>query len=110
LLTDALSDVELELVARLAPENGARRAVLQISLNSDSLASVEVRERWTRHILLIEKRKLRYGVNRLTLVWPPIEVNEDLGLERVEQRWREGLAADVHPTFGELELLVARAR
>jgi hypothetical protein len=110
LLTDARSDVELELVARLAPENGARTAVLGISLNGDPLGSVEVCERWTRHVLVVEKEKLQYGVNRLTLLWPPIAVTGDRGVERVEQRWREGLPADVHPTFGELELLVARAR
>ena len=110
LLADALADVEIELVARLAPENGARGAPLQISLNSDPLGSVEVSERWSRHVLWVDRKKLRYGVNRLTLVWPPISVNGDRGVERVERRWREGLPADVHPTFGEVDLLVARAR
>ena len=108
LIADAGKDLELELSARLAPDDGPREAPLGLELNGNELCSVVLCERWTRHTVRIDRRLLRRGVNRLTLVWPPVTTDGDRALARVARRWTEGLPADLHPTFGELLSLIAR--
>jgi hypothetical protein len=108
LIAASTADLLLELTARLAPAEEARRGELRLELNQEFLAAVELDERWSKHRIAIDHRKLRHGFNRLGLIWPAAPANGDRALARVSDRWRNGMPADMHPTFGELLSLTAR--
>jgi hypothetical protein len=124
LVCDGTRDVGLEITARLplppsatpgepcAPPAGPRRRrLVGISVNGSPAAAVALRERWEHHEARLPKQLLRPGTNRLTLHWPatpaaPPEAALAAALDRLEQ----GVAADLHPVFGELYSVVARSR
>lgn len=93
-------DVELELTARGTPGE------IQVAVNGNSIGTFPLGERWTRGTLRVPVASP--GLNRLTLRWPdppPIE-GDPFGpaIERLEI----GLAADLHPVFGEVFSLIVR--
>jgi hypothetical protein len=122
LVCDGKSDVGLEITARLplppsvtpgepcAPPAGPRRPrLVGISVNGSPAAAVPLRERWEHHEARLPQQFLRPGTNRLTLHWPttpaaPPQAALAAALDRLEQ----GVAADLHPVFGELHAVVAR--
>ncbi len=126
LVCDGAGDVALEITARLplppsptpgeaaraagsqAPAARARR--LLVSVNGSPAATVPLRETWSRPAALLPRHLLRRGRNRLTLTWPVPAVPGETALAAALARLDEGIAADLHPVFGELYSVVARPR
>jgi hypothetical protein len=96
-------DVEIEMAVRLSTSGPVR-----IAVNDRDLGVVDAGERWTRAALRIERRNLRRGLNRLTLRWPPPLMDGEVALQAAADRLESGIAADLHPVFGELFSIVAR--
>jgi hypothetical protein len=97
LICDGERDVEIEMTLRLSVPGSVR-----IAVNDRDLGTVDAGERWTRTVLRIECRNLRRGLNRLTLRWPPPSTDGDAALAAAADRLEVGIAADLHPVFGEL--------
>src|SRR5262249_11891724 len=105
LICEGDRDVDLEITLR-APVAGPVR----IAVNDQDLRSVEVGERWTKAELRIDRKGLRRGLNRLSLRWPLPAVGGEGALTAAVDRLELGVAADVHPVFGEVFSVVARPR
>jgi hypothetical protein len=103
LICGAERDVEIELTVRLSAPGPVR-----IAVNNREIGTVDAGERWTRTVLRIERGHLRRGLNRLTLRWPLPSTDGDIALAAAADRLEVGIAADLHPVFGELFSLVAR--
>lgn len=110
LVCDATRDVELELTARLpvADGQGNRWGRVGVAVNGEDAGAVDATERWTRALLRIDQARLRPGLNRLTLRWPSPAVDGDAALQAARERLELGIAADLHPVFGEVFSLIAR--
>jgi hypothetical protein len=108
LIASGSADLLIELTARLPPADEPRQGELRLELNQEFLRAVELEERWSKHAITIERRRLRHGINRLCLIWPAVSADGDRALARVAHRWRNNLPEDMHPTFGELLALTAR--
>ncbi len=119
LVCDALGGARLEITARLPlppsttpgePYRGLagrgsprRRGTLRISVNGRPAASVPLRESWTPSTAILPRHLLRRGSNRLTLHWPmPPAGSGEAALAAALSRLDEGIAADLHPVFGEV--------
>ena len=96
LICDAERDVEIEMTVRLSAPGRVGLAV-----NDRDLETVDAGERWTRAVLRIERESLRRGLNRLTLRWPAPPDGE-AALAAAAERLEIGVAADLHPVFGEI--------
>jgi hypothetical protein len=103
LICEGDRDVEIEMAVRLSTSGPVR-----IAVNDRDLGVVDAGERWTRAALRIERRNLRRGLNRLTLRWPPPSMDGEVALQAATDRLESGIAADLHPVFGELFSIVAR--
>lgn len=104
LLTEAGRDLDLDLTVRLPPPPGAteRTGEVAVTVNGRRAGSVPARAGWNRSRLSIPREALRRGLNRLTLLWPdPPAVSGD-PLAAAVERLELGLAADLHPVFGEV--------
>jgi hypothetical protein len=109
--------VLLDLTARLPAVGGtwgARRGTLEARVGSaGGVGSVEIGRTeltsgWQRWEARIDRERLRPGLNRLTLAWPsPPPIGEAARRDAVE-RLEIGVAADLHPVFGEIFSLIAR--
>ncbi|HSG39884.1 MAG TPA: hypothetical protein VLE27_09630, partial [Thermoanaerobaculia bacterium] len=110
LICDATRDVELELTSRLpiAANGGNRWGRIGVALNGEEAGAVDTTERWTRALLRIDRGRLHPGLNRLTLRWPAPAVDGDAALQAARERLELGVAADLHPVFGEVFSLIAR--
>ena len=104
LICDAEREVELEITLRRPAGPGTVR----LAVNGEEIGTVEVTGRWTRSALRIEPRSLRRGLNRLTLRWPLLLGDGETALQAAAERLEVGVAADLHPVFGEVYSLVAR--
>jgi hypothetical protein len=111
LICDAARDVELALTVRLpaAAPGRSRRGRIAVAVNGREAGGVEAAERWTRAVLRVDRARLRSGLNRLTLAWPMPEDDGESGIAAAVSRLELGLAADLHPVFGEIFSLVARS-
>ena len=111
LICDASRDVLLDLTARLPAVGGtwgARRGTLAARAGGTEVGRTELTSRWQRWEVRIGRAALRPGLNRLTLAWPaPPPVGEAARRDAVE-RLEIGVAADLHPVFGEIFSLIAR--
>jgi hypothetical protein len=117
LICDASRDVLLDLTARLPAVGGtwgARRGTLTARVGSaGGVGSVEIGRTeltsgWQRWEARIGRERLRPGLNSLTLAWPsPPPIGEAARRDAVE-RLEIGVAADLHPVFGEVFSLIAR--
>ncbi len=96
LICDAERDVEIAMTVRLSAPGRVGLAV-----NDRDLGTVDAGERWTRAVLRIERESLYRGLNRLTLRWPPPPDGE-AALAAAAERLEIGVAADLHPVFGEI--------
>ena len=99
LIADGRRDVELELTARL-PEGG--EGDVEIAVNGTAVGTFRVGALWSKGPLCVPASHLQPGLNRLTLRWPdppPVEGNP---FQQVIERLEQGLAADLHPVFGEI--------
>lgn len=110
LVCDATRDVELELTARLplVGDSGNRWGRIGVAVNGEETGGVDATERWTRALLRIDRGRLRPGLNRLTLRWPSPSSQGEALLQAARERLELGIAADLHPVFGEVFSLVAR--
>jgi hypothetical protein len=105
LICDGERDVEIEMTLRLSAPGPVR-----IAVDDRDLGAVDAGERWTRTALRIDRHNLRRGLNRLTLRWPPPSMDGKGALQAAADRLELGIAADLHPVFGELFSLRARPR
>lgn len=110
LLCAAGRDVEIELTVRLPPPPGTERRTgeVTVTVNGAAAGSFAAAERWTRSRLRLDRRALLPGLNRLTLLWPSPPAVEGDPLAVAFERLELGLAADLHPVFGEVFELRAR--
>jgi hypothetical protein len=104
LLCGADRDVEIELTVRLPPSPGTERRTGEVAVmvNGAAAGSFAAAERWTRSSLRLARRALLPGLNRLTLAWPSPPPVEGDPLAAAVERLELGLAADLHPVFGEV--------
>jgi hypothetical protein len=111
LIVDARRDVLLDLTARLpVPEGtwGDRKEPVECRVNGVPAGRLGLSSSWVRGTVRVEKELLRPGLNRLTLRWPPPPPAGEAVLRKVVERLELGLAADLHPVFGEVFSLLAR--
>lgn len=107
LVCDGESDVEVEPTLRLPAVAGARAGQVVIAVNGEKAGEMDATERWRRATLRIDRRLLRPGLNRLTLRWPAPREDGEAALQAAAGRLERGLAADLHPVFGEIFSLLA---
>jgi hypothetical protein len=132
LLCDGTRDVALEITARLplppTPTPGerqvsgqvrdrstaggsrptaVRRRQLLLSINGIPAATLPLGETWSRPAARLPRHLLRPGRNRLTLHWPFPAAPPNDALAAALARLDEGIAADLHPVFGEIYSVVA---
>ncbi|HEX7185080.1 MAG TPA: hypothetical protein VF756_24845 [Thermoanaerobaculia bacterium] len=105
LVCDAGRDVALDLTLRLPGRTGQ----VAVAVNGEEVGMVEAGERWSRSSLRLPKESLRRGLNRLSLRWPDLPPAGDDSLALAVERLELGVAADLHPVFGEVWSLVAKA-
>ncbi len=105
LICEGDRDVDLEITLRV-PVAGPVR----IAVNDREIGGIEAAERWTRRALRTDRKNLRRGLNRLTLRWPLPTIEGQTALAAAADRLELGIAADLHPVFGEVFSLVARER
>ncbi len=103
LVCDAESEVEIEPTLRLSTPGR-----VGISINGTEIGGINATERWSRQRLTIGRGLLRPGLNRLTLRWPAPTTDGETALRAAARRLEQGLAADLHPVFGEIFSLMAR--
>jgi hypothetical protein len=104
LVCEATRDIEIEITLRLPFGRGPVR----IAVNGEDAGIVDGGERWTRTALRINRRHLRRGLNRLLLRWPMPATRGEAALAAVAERLEIGVAADLHPVFGEMFSVLAR--
>lgn len=104
LIVDRPREVRIELTARLPfQEEGEVTPVV----NGTRLKPLYLDEEWRKNDFTVPAALLHPGLNRLTLEWPLPEIDAEpfeLEIERLEV----GIAADLHPVFGEVFSLIAR--
>ncbi len=103
LVCDSIQDVALDLTLRSPGRNGQ----VAVAVNGKTAGTVETAERWSRCSLRIPKELLRRGLNRLTLRWPELPPAGDNPLGPAIARLELGIAANLHPVFGEVWSLIA---
>ncbi len=100
--------IDLELVCRLPQDVAFVASHLTLAVNGARLGEVALSSRWTKFRVLIEKKLLKRGINRLTLGWPSLAEEEGANWERAVRRLEQGMEADLFPVFGEIYRLTAR--
>ena len=111
LVASGEEDLTLDLTLRLPPIPGVepgRSGQVAVELGGRPAGTLAVTDRWSRASLRVRRDQLRPGLNRLTLRWPA-PPDGDRPLEAAVRRLEEGIEADLHPVFGELYSLRARA-
>jgi hypothetical protein len=109
LVTAGGRDLLLDVTLR-CPGPGGREhegEPVEVSVNGAPAGTIQATGRWSRTALRVEARKLRRGLNRVSLSWPLPRHAGDLALHIAVQRLRQGLPADLYPVFGEVFSLVA---
>jgi hypothetical protein len=96
--------------SRREPAAAQRHRTLRLFVNGSPAGTVPLRESWSRPLLRLPRHLLRPGRNRLTLHWPAPATPGGLALAAALARLDEGIAADLHPVFGELYSVVASPR
>jgi hypothetical protein len=111
LVCSAERDVEIEPTLRLpaARPGSTRRGRVRFAVNLVEAGEVEATEHWSRPKLRVGRALLRRGLNRLTLRWPSPDEDGEAALRSAVERLELGIAADLHPVFGEVFSLIARS-
>ena len=106
LLTEGDQDLAIDLTLRLppppSPETAERTGDVAVTVNGQEIGSVPATARWSRSALRIPVEVLVSGLNRLTLLWPNLPPVDGGPLAAIIERLETGLAADLHPVFGEV--------
>lgn len=111
LVCDGRKDVVIEPTLRLPATGrgaGGRAGRVELEINGAAIGGMDATERWRRGALRIGRGLLRPGLNRLTLRWPAPPGDGEAALQAAVRRLEQGLAADLHPVFGEMFSLIAR--
>lgn len=76
---------------------------VQVHLNGAPLAGcAQSGAGWQRARIAAGRAHLRRGLNRVSLRWPALALDEDAALQEAAQRLRCGADADLFPLFGEV--------
>jgi hypothetical protein len=59
--------------------------------------------------LNVGRESLRIGANKVSIHWPRLGANGDAVMNQIRERLEQGVPANLHPVFGELQSLVARS-
>jgi hypothetical protein len=116
LVTGGRCSFELKLTARLPPIPGwsqsgrERQGTVKVTVNGERVGEMRLGERWRREVLRVGRRRLKPGINHLRLAWPALPSAGTEALAEATRRLENGIAADLHPVFGEVFSLVARPR
>jgi hypothetical protein len=106
LICDAEKDVQIEPTLRLPAVLGSRAGRVAIEINGVEIGGMDATDGWRRDTLRIGRERLRPGLNRLTLRWPAPQEDGAAVLQSAIKRLRQGIAADLHPVFGEVFSLI----
>jgi antitoxin (DNA-binding transcriptional repressor) of toxin-antitoxin stability system len=116
LVADGVADVELDLTARL-PQAGRREQAgeggqerVTVAVNGRPVGTLAAGERWAREVFRVAGSALTAGLNKVTLHWPVVVADGEAALAQVIDRLEQGIAADLHPVFGEVFSLRAQPR
>ncbi|HVT19333.1 MAG TPA: hypothetical protein VHQ90_24530 [Thermoanaerobaculia bacterium] len=99
---------QIEASRRAGAGTGRRRGRVGVLVNGVPVAVFAASEHWTRAAMRIGREHLRPGLNRLTLRWPAPPPHGEAALRTAVERLELGLAADIHPVFGEVFSFLAR--
>ncbi|HEV7784802.1 MAG TPA: hypothetical protein VGQ28_05650, partial [Thermoanaerobaculia bacterium] len=106
LISAGEKDIQIEPTLRLPAVNGSRSGRVEIEINGVETGGMDAADRWRRETLWIGRELLRPGLNRLTLRWPAPGEEGAAALRTAVRRLEQGLAADLHPVFGEVFSLI----
>ncbi|HEV7509606.1 MAG TPA: hypothetical protein VGS07_32330 [Thermoanaerobaculia bacterium] len=107
LICNGEKDVRIEPTLRLPTVNGSRSGRVAIEINGVEIGGMDATDLWSRGTLRIGRGHLHPGLNRLTLHWPAPREEGGAALQAAIRRLEQGLAADLHPIFGEVFSLIA---
>ena len=99
----------IDLTARLPRIAREREGEAELLVNGKAVARVSLSTSWARRSVSVAASDLRAGFNQVTIAWPPLPGEGDEALAAIGRRLEEGIAADLHPRFGEIFALRARA-
>jgi hypothetical protein len=100
--------VQLDLTARLPRIGREREDEAELLVNGKAVARLSLRTGWERRSVAVAASDLSAGLNQITIAWPPLPAEGDEALAEIGRRLEEGIAADLHPRFGEIYALRAR--
>jgi hypothetical protein len=100
--------ISLDLTARLPRIGRKRGGEAELLVNGKTVARFSLRTSWERRSVSVAASDLRAGFNQVTIAWPPLPEEGDEALAEIGRRLEEGIAADLHPRFGEIYALRAR--
>lgn len=109
LVCDELTDLTLHLTCRVRGHEPAPDYI-KVRINGDELGRVLARPTWVTHVLALQARCLRSGVNRIDLEWPSRTPAWQEDLERAARSLERGNFPEVLPVLGEIFAFVANAR
>ena len=97
-LCAAQEDLRLDLIWR-----SRSQGPVQVHLNGAPLAGcAQSGAGWQRARIAAGRAHLRRGLNRVSLRWPALALDEDAALQEAVKRLRCGADADLFPLFGEV--------
>ena len=97
------------MTARLPRIGREREGEAEVLVSGKAVARLSLRTSWERRSIAVAASDLRPGFNQVTVAWPPLPDEGDEALAEIGRRLEEGIAADLHPRFGEIYALRARA-
>jgi hypothetical protein len=111
LVSEGDRDAALAITARLSPHRSLtpphpRRGTAHLTLNGAPAGTLPLTTAWTQSHLPLPAHLLRRGLNQLTLHWP-IPRQAPTAPADALARLDQGIAADLHPAYGELYSLQA---
>ncbi len=104
LVVDGPREIDLQLTARAPAGNTGEVGVF---LDGRPAGALHTGARWTRSRLRLSAELVSPGLHRLTLRWPDLPPSEGDPLLAAVARLELGLAAELHPIFGEVWALKA---
>ncbi len=107
LICDGEKDVQIQPTLRLPAISESRSGSIVFEINAVPVGAMDATDRWSRETLRIARERLKPGLNRLTLRWPAPREDGAAALQAAMRRLEQGLAADLHPVFGEIFSLIA---
>ncbi len=86
LVTDAEKDLETEITCRLPSYMDTDiNEKVKIAINNQLIGQISASGKWTSHHIIIPKKMIVNGFNRLTLEWPKLKENEKSNMPKLER-------------------------